>query len=51
MERFDKEMKYIKRWITGFDIDNYLTPIVDHKFARERALRVYKLGIESFKGQ
>jgi deoxyribodipyrimidine photo-lyase len=51
MERFDKDMKYIKRWIPGFEIDNYIPPIVDHKFARERALRVYKLGIESFKGQ
>ena len=51
MERFDKDMKYIKRWIPGFDIDNYIPPIVDHKFARERALRVYKMGIESFKAR
>jgi len=49
MERFDKDMKYIKRWIPVFDIENYITPIVDHKFARERALRVYKTGLENFK--
>lgn len=49
-ERFDKEMKYIKRWIPGFQPDRYLPPIIDHKFARERALKVYKQGIDSFKG-
>jgi deoxyribodipyrimidine photo-lyase len=49
MERFDKEMKYIKKWIPKFDPEKYIEPIVEHKFARERALRVYKEGIESFK--
>jgi deoxyribodipyrimidine photo-lyase len=49
MERFDKEMKYIKKWIPGFDPENYIKPIVEHKFARERALQVYKMGIDSFK--
>lgn len=49
-ERFDKDLKYIKRWIPGFQPDRYLLPIIDHKFARERALKVYKQGIDSFKG-
>jgi len=49
MERFDKEMKYIKKWIPSFHPEKYIEPIVEHKFARERALRVYKEGLDSFK--
>ena len=31
-------MRYVKRWIDGFNEDDYLEYIVDHKEARERAL-------------
>ncbi len=40
-KKFDKEMKYIRRWIPEFETDDYPRPIVEHKFARERALRTY----------
>ena len=40
--KFDKEFKYINSWIDNFDENNYLEYIVDHKFARERALERYK---------
>jgi len=39
--KFDPEMRYIKKWITDFSPD-YLPPIVDHDFARKRAITVYK---------
>ena len=39
-ERFDKNSEYIKKWIPNTSI--HPMPIVDHKFARERALKVYK---------
>lgn len=41
-EKFDKELKYIKKWIAEFGTSEYPTPIVDHKFARQRALDTYK---------
>lgn len=42
MEKFDKEKKYIKKWIPEFGTSLYPEPMVDHKFARERALDTYK---------
>lgn len=42
MEKFDKEKKYIKRWIPEFGTENYPEPMVDHKKARKRALETYK---------
>lgn len=41
-KRFDPDLKYIKKWIPEYDELNYLQPIVDHKWARERVLAVYK---------
>lgn len=46
-KKFDKDFKYIKKWIPDFDKDNYIAPIVDHKFARERALNSYKKSINT----
>ncbi|MES2591355.1 MAG: deoxyribodipyrimidine photo-lyase [Bacteroidota bacterium] len=45
-KRFDPEHKYIRKWIKEIDTFDYPVPIVDHRFARERALRVYKEGIQ-----
>ncbi len=42
MKKFDKELLYIKKWIPEFGTSNYPEPIVDHKMARERCLKVYK---------
>ena len=41
-KKFDKDCIYIKKWIEDFDENQYLPYIVDHKLARERALRCYK---------
>ncbi|WP_332454387.1 deoxyribodipyrimidine photo-lyase [Chryseobacterium aquaticum] len=42
-DKFDKDLKYIKEWLP----ENYNEkPIVEHKLARERALKVYKEGLE-----
>ncbi|HKL07179.1 MAG TPA: deoxyribodipyrimidine photo-lyase [Bacteroidales bacterium] len=41
-QKFDPELKYIKKWIPELESDDYPEPIVDHKFARERALNTYK---------
>lgn len=42
IKKFDKDLKYIKKWIPELNELSYPEPIVDHKFARERCLRVYK---------
>lgn len=41
-ERFDKELKYIKKWVPEFSNPfQYAKPIVVHEFARKRVLEVY----------
>lgn len=47
-EKFDPKLKYIKAWIPDFDPENYMAPMVDHKMARERALKVYKEALAEF---
>jgi deoxyribodipyrimidine photo-lyase len=42
IEKFDKDLKYIKKWVPEFQELSYTKPIVDHAFARERCLKVYK---------
>ena len=41
-KKFDKNMDYILKWIPEYKESNYLSPIINHKFARERCLKVYK---------
>ncbi|WBL43631.1 deoxyribodipyrimidine photo-lyase [Algoriphagus halophytocola] len=41
-EKFDKNWKYIKKWIPEINSEKYPKPIVDHKFARQRAIDTYK---------
>lgn len=45
IEKFDKELKYIRTWVKDFDELTYPNPMVEHKFARERCLKVYKEGL------
>ncbi len=46
-EKFDPKLEYIKKWVPEFGTTSYPKPIVEHKFARERVLKVYKEGLES----
>ncbi len=41
-QKFDSKLKYIEKWVPEYNELTYPQPIVDHKWARERALRVYK---------
>lgn len=45
-KKFDPELKYIRKWIPEYDELNYIKPIVDHKWARERVLSTYKRALE-----
>lgn len=42
LKKFDPKMEYTKKWVKEF-----LPPIVDHAFARKRALEAYKIGINA----
>ncbi|SHI48591.1 deoxyribodipyrimidine photo-lyase [Mesonia phycicola] len=46
-EKFDKEEKYIKKWIPEYGTNKYPEPMVDHKEARERCLSVYKKAVSN----
>lgn len=45
-EKFDKDLKYIRKWIPELYSPKYPDPMVDHKFARGRALVVYGEGVK-----
>ena len=42
LQKFDKQLGYVKRWVPEYGTDEYPQPIVDHKMARERCLSAYK---------
>nr|HQV33339.1 FAD-binding domain-containing protein [Calditrichia bacterium] len=46
-EKFDPQGKYLARWVPERDHPDYPKPMVDHKFARERALDTYKKALDS----
>jgi len=41
-EKFDPRNEYIDKWVPERNSPEYPKPIVDHRLARERALKVYK---------
>ncbi len=45
-KKFDPQNKFIKEWIPEINELSYPEPIVDHKAARERCLKVYKAALE-----
>ena len=46
LKKFDKDLIYIRKWIEDFDELTYPQPMVDHKFARERAIATYKKALQ-----
>lgn len=48
-ERFDPELKYIRKWVPELNSASYPKPIVEHKMARERAIETYKKELQSQK--
>ncbi len=46
-QKFDPKLEYIKKWVPEFDDPfKYPKPVVEHKFARERALAAYKKALK-----
>lgn len=45
VKKFDKELRYIQKWVPNFQDADYPQPIIDHKMARERCLVTYKAAL------
>ena len=41
-KKFDKDLKYIRKWVPEFGKPGYPKPMVDHNEARKRCLKAYK---------
>lgn len=46
VKKFDNKLIYINKWVKDLNSLSYPTPMVEHKFARERAITKYKEGLE-----
>jgi deoxyribodipyrimidine photo-lyase len=46
-EKFDKDLKYIKKWVPEFQEFSYPQPIVVHEEARKRVLEVYAKALKN----
>ncbi len=44
--KFDPNKEYIKRWIPELETADYPKPVIEHKFARQRAIETYKKALE-----
>lgn len=42
LEKFDPKLEYIKKWIPEYGTKKYAQPMVEHTFARTRALNAFK---------
>jgi len=47
-KKFDPDLAYIRKWVLELESFNYPKPIVEHTFARNRALETYKRYLKSF---
>ena len=45
-EKFDPQLRYIQKWVPEFQELTYPQPIVDHKFARQRAIDRYQKALK-----
>ena len=48
IKKFDKQNTYINKWVEDLNEFSYPNPVVEHAFARNRAIASYKEGLEIF---
>ena len=46
IKKFDKDHRYINKWVIDLNDFSYPKPMVDHPMARNRAIETYKKGLE-----
>lgn len=49
-EKFDPDLKYVRKWVPEFQELSYPKPMVDHKMAWKRAIDTYKEGLATYVG-
>jgi len=47
LKKFDKNLEYVIKYVPEFGTSEYPAPMVDHKYARERCLKVYKEALDN----
>lgn len=45
-EKFDPEARYVKKWVPEYGSSRYVQPMVEHTFARDRALEEFKKALK-----
>jgi len=50
-KRFDRDNKYILKWVPELNTPAYPDPVIDHSFARERAIGTYSYGLNEGLGE
>jgi deoxyribodipyrimidine photo-lyase len=46
LRKFDNKLEYVKRWVSDLTTSHYPLPMVEHSFARDRAIKAYRSGFE-----
>ena len=47
LEKFDKDLHYVRKWLPEYGSSVYPEPIVEHKIARQRAIDTYQSVLKS----
>jgi deoxyribodipyrimidine photo-lyase len=45
-KKYDRELIYIKKWVPEYGTADYPKPLIDHSYARKRALQAYKYALQ-----
>lgn len=48
-KKFDPKNVYIKKWVPEFESSEYIKPFIEHREARERALKTYREALKYIK--
>lgn len=46
-KKFDREFEYVKKWVPEYTTNSYPEPVVNHSYARQRALEAYKYALQT----
>jgi deoxyribodipyrimidine photo-lyase len=46
IKKFDHDSRYIRKWVPEYGTSSYPKPIVDHAFARNRAIDTYRKALK-----
>ncbi len=46
-KKFDRKLEYVKKWVPEYGTKDYPGPVINHSYARQRALVAYKYGLQS----